>query len=273
MKDVERQQKRFFDDKYSTIGKEALLENIRSIDYSIDYKKVKELFKKLNLGETSLVLDISCGDRPQSFIFSPEAGSKVIGIDFSENGLRQAARNKEGVGVKGTFMPILGDATKLPFKERTFDAVIHSMALEHLDNPWASVEEASRVLKGGGKIFLYTPNENFLFRQVHHKVFPSHLNSLGHSKERIYTFEEIRPAFRENGLSVEECSYLFNMVSAIWDLILLPRFLRLLPRGSDGGASRFISFIAYLLRGVAVLDRPFKRLGNSSALAIIAKKG
>lgn len=55
---------------------------------------------------------------------------------------------------------IVGDIHKLPFKDRTVDAVICIAVLEHVENPIKACEEMYRVLKPGGYCFIYVP---FLF--------------------------------------------------------------------------------------------------------------
>lgn len=56
---------------------------------------------------------------------------------------------------------VKGDAVSLPFKDQCFDAVICAELFEHLRNPLETLQEAYRVLRPGGKIFVTVP---FLFR-------------------------------------------------------------------------------------------------------------
>ena len=55
---------------------------------------------------------------------------------------------------------IKGDIHNLPFADGSFDAFICKSVLEHVENPGQVARELSRVLKKGGKGFLYVP---FLF--------------------------------------------------------------------------------------------------------------
>lgn len=45
----------------------------------------------------------------------------------------------------------------LPFADKSIDNVFLSHVIEHLDNPSTVVQEISRVLKSGGKLFIATP--------------------------------------------------------------------------------------------------------------------
>lgn len=50
------------------------------------------------------------------------------------------------------------DATALPYRDRTFDAVVCSETLEHIPNPQSAVEEIARVLSPRGLLFVTVPN-------------------------------------------------------------------------------------------------------------------
>ena len=54
----------------------------------------------------------------------------------------------------------------LPFKENTFDVVIASELLEHLNKPERFFEEVSRVLKRKGTFILTTPNRDNLSYKI-----------------------------------------------------------------------------------------------------------
>jgi ubiquinone/menaquinone biosynthesis C-methylase UbiE len=52
----------------------------------------------------------------------------------------------------------LGDITKLPFANESFDLVTANMVVEHLDNPATQFKEVGRVLSRGGRFVFHTPN-------------------------------------------------------------------------------------------------------------------
>ncbi len=64
---------------------------------------------------------------------------------------------------------VIADATALPFRPATFDAVICLETIEHFTNARASCEEASRVLHDGGRVVLITPSRlAWIFRRDPH---------------------------------------------------------------------------------------------------------
>ena len=52
---------------------------------------------------------------------------------------------------------ILADAHHLPIPDESADGVICKSVLEHVENPFQVVEEIYRILKLGGKCFIYVP--------------------------------------------------------------------------------------------------------------------
>lgn len=71
-------------------------------------------------------------------------GLDVVGVDLSANQLG-AAR------VAQPWLPVVrGDATRLPFPDKTFDVVHCSWLLEHVPDPVAVLRDVRRVLKPGG---------------------------------------------------------------------------------------------------------------------------
>jgi len=50
---------------------------------------------------------------------------------------------------------------KLPFKNKTFDTIIMSGVIEHLENPLKALKECNRVLKKDGRLLIETPNPYF----------------------------------------------------------------------------------------------------------------
>ena len=59
---------------------------------------------------------------------------------------------------------------QLPFRKCFFDIIYSNNALEHVSDPQKVLNEASRVLKPGGKMVIIVPNY-FTFWEGHYKIF------------------------------------------------------------------------------------------------------
>jgi len=99
------------------------------------------------------VLDIGCGTGQQTILFK-NMGFEVVGIDISE-GLVRVANKKLGEGLCMT-----SDACRLPFPDACFDAISSAgSTVNHIPDYQRFFEEAGRVLKPGGYLFLESDNK------------------------------------------------------------------------------------------------------------------
>lgn len=113
---------------------------------------LKERFIPL-LPQGARVLDIGCGTGQQTLLFD-KCGFDVAGIDIS-HGLVKVANKKLGKGVCMT-----SDACRLPFPDACFDAVSSAgSTVNHIPDYSCFFEEAGRVLKPGGYLFLESDNK------------------------------------------------------------------------------------------------------------------
>lgn len=102
-------------------------------------------------GDPREVLDLGCGTGTLAIAMAPAAGrARITGIDGDAE-ILDIARAKEGSeGID--FVTGLADA--LPFDDGSFDRVVCSLLLHHLDPAVkrAALAEARRVLRSGGRL-------------------------------------------------------------------------------------------------------------------------
>lgn len=67
-------------------------------------------------------------------------------------------------------LDVLGDLTRLPFADNTFDACLNIVTLEHVRDPARVLEELARTLKPGGRLLLAVP-QDWEVHQAPHDYF------------------------------------------------------------------------------------------------------
>jgi SAM-dependent methyltransferase len=111
----------------------------------------------LGLGDGERVLDVACGPGNFSREFARAAGPQglVAGIDASRTMLERGAEETRRSGLDNLVL-IRGDATALPFADATFDGTCCFAALHLFAEPFAALDEMTRVLAPGGRIAIMT---------------------------------------------------------------------------------------------------------------------
>ena len=116
----------------------------RHYDWKSSYDTLRNLGPKHRL-----VLDVGCGDGRKTIIHK-DVNEVLIGLDVSFKRLREAK-------LKGILV-VRSDATKLPVKNGSLDAILSSHVIEHIKKDLAFINEIYRVLKKSGCAILTTPS-------------------------------------------------------------------------------------------------------------------
>ncbi|MBW2975010.1 methyltransferase domain-containing protein [Candidatus Woesearchaeota archaeon] len=117
------------------------------------------------LSQNAVLLDVGCNT---GYVVNTIAkkGYRAVGIDLSEKHIKMAKSRKYG----NTAFYVM-DASKLRFKENTFDAVILTEVLEHVDEPETVLRETIRVTKKGGRIIIGIPRDVRVYYEGHKHFF------------------------------------------------------------------------------------------------------
>lgn len=158
-------------------------------------KNYARIIEKIELNESSALLDVGCGTGEiLSRIATENPNVQLYGLDMSPKML-QIAMNKD---VKKKIRYVCGDAEKLPFEENKFDILLTSEAFHHYPNPEKALEEFCRVLKPKGKLILCD-----MYRPAgvrHFMNFMFHFTGTGDVK--MYSKVEVLDLLQQNHFSV-----------------------------------------------------------------------
>lgn len=188
-------------------------------------KRIQQISNSIELTGSS-ILDCGCG-RGGYVMALRELGADAVGIEFLEEKVKDARK----LGIPEAFVKV-GDATKMPFEDSSFDALIFNEVLEHVPNDSLALQEAYRVLKPGGKVLVFSPNRLYPFET--HGVYKRGTKRLlpvwtpfipyfpiqfgGRFFDywaRNYWPSEMRSLIQTTGFSISGCSYLWQTFEGI----------------------------------------------------------
>ena len=101
-------------------------------------------------GSNRVVADIAAGTAGVSLQIADRTGARVIGLDLTEQMLRQGARNVVSAGASGHVSLINARAEQLPLADASVDALTFTYLLRYVGDPQATLAELARVVKPGG---------------------------------------------------------------------------------------------------------------------------
>jgi SAM-dependent methyltransferase len=163
-------------------------------------------FDQLGLAPGDRVLDVGAGFGRHVFECA-RRGADVVALDYAEDEVVQTRATLGGMVDAGEidldrFKGVLrGDATMLPFADDSFDVVITSEVLEHIQDDVAAIAEMVRVLKPGGHFAATVPawfpeKINWMLSDEYHAP----KSEGGHV--RIYSATELSAKLRSAGLDL-----------------------------------------------------------------------
>lgn len=150
-------------------GKQTQTNQSKTIASQIGYSKDEiDSFSEANLGlgcgnptaisnisEGETVLDLGSGAGFDCFLAAIKVGNSglVIGVDMSKEMIQKA----QGIAKKNSVKNVefrLGDIEKLPIEDRSIDVVISNCVINLAPDKKGVFEEAYRVLRNGGRMFV-----------------------------------------------------------------------------------------------------------------------
>jgi SAM-dependent methyltransferase len=106
------------------------------------YRGLISDLKKASLHAHGRLLDIGCGNKPYETLFKDRVTTHV-GCDIVQSSDKR--------------VDFICPATKLPFEDQSYNTVLSTQVIEHVDDHGAMLAESFRVLQDGGILILSGP--------------------------------------------------------------------------------------------------------------------
>jgi D-alanine-D-alanine ligase len=170
-------------------------------DPQVTVKEVDAFLKFLNVSPEDKILDLCCGQGPDSLELARRGFTDVEGLDRSRYLIQKAKAQNKKEGLNVRFRE--GDARKLPYQPDSFDAVmILGNSFGYFETPQDDVrvlKEVLRVLKPWGKILIDVADGDYLRRRfqprswewIDKNYFVCRERSLSMDKQRLISREVI----------------------------------------------------------------------------------
>jgi len=177
-------------------------------------------FKQLGLTPGDLVLDAGAGFGRHAFEIA-RLGGRIVALDYADEEVRMtratfgAMIEIKDIEADRYVGALRGDATKLPFADNTFDRVITSEVLEHIQDDVSAIAELARVVRPGGTLACTVPSWwpekiNWMLSDEYHAP-----KSVG-GHVRIYSQTELEAKLRSAGLIVTGSHHAHGLHSPYW---------------------------------------------------------
>lgn len=159
-------------------------------------KRLSIIFEKLlHPGELSRkkLLDVGCGTGWFS-LRAIQEGAEVVSVDIGSSLLKK-------VSEKCDSKKVVSDILSLSIKDKVFDYILATEAIEHTNNPKNAIDEIRRVLKNNGTLIMTVPNRIWHFtvhiaKMLNIRKYNGYENWVG--------YYQLQGWFKELGFDVEE---------------------------------------------------------------------
>ncbi|WP_262696540.1 bifunctional demethylmenaquinone methyltransferase/2-methoxy-6-polyprenyl-1,4-benzoquinol methylase UbiE [Chryseobacterium shandongense] len=138
------------------------------------------------------VLDVATGTGDLAIAVEKGTGSKVIGLDLSQQMLNVGVIKIKKLKLDGKISMQKGDAENLPFEDNRFDAVSVAFGVRNFENLTKGLAELRRVVKDNKSVYIleFSKVEGFMapFYMFYFKNILPAIGRLVSKDNRAYTY-------------------------------------------------------------------------------------
>lgn len=136
----------------------SLLDSLLSNEADMAFRRrARILMDYLELAEGDRVIDLGCGMGFYLMVIDRLRRVQLYGLDQERDRLHRAQTEVESARL------LEGDILTLPFDKETFDKVLLSEVLEHIEDDGAALSSIFRLLKPGGLLAISVPHARYPF--------------------------------------------------------------------------------------------------------------
>lgn len=173
-------------------------------------RRARRIIEELNPKTGERIVDLGCGTGYYLFLLS-NLGVKLnlTGFDYDGKAINEAQGLMYGNDIKF----VKGDLHKMPFKDKSFDKIVMSEVLEHVENDEKVLQEVYRILKQDGVLTISVPSTNYPFlwdptNWMLQHFFRIHIkkgffSGIWNNHLRLYSIQAFKNKFSRVGFKIE----------------------------------------------------------------------
>jgi len=211
---------------------------------------------RANIRQSSLVLDVGVGSGSNLRMLAEMKFPQVIGLDPNPD-VVQICQDKGFMSVQQ------GSVSDIPFSSESFDFVLATDVIEHVEDDLAALEEIYRVLRPGGYVLITVPAFQSLWGLQDEVALHCRRYRLGELLERVGSAR----------LAIVR-SYYFNylLFAPIWTARQVIRLARIRLRSENEVNSPLINRLLTMIFRLDITTAPLLRPPFGVSALVVARK-